>query len=161
MSLTTDIVASYRGPRKVVRRLSEHGPREDRALAFLMGACLVFFIAQWPVLAREAHLTGGDLNSSLAGALTATLLFLPLFFYAVSFVAHLFARVIGGIGTPFGSRLALFWALIAASPLRLLVGLVAGFIGEGVQLQLVEFIWFAVFAWFWISGMVTVHREDT
>ena len=36
MSVITDIAATYRGPRRVVRRIIAAGPREDRALAILM-----------------------------------------------------------------------------------------------------------------------------
>jgi hypothetical protein len=32
------------------------GRREDRALAMLIAACLVIFVAQWPRLSREAYL---------------------------------------------------------------------------------------------------------
>ncbi|NKX72530.1 YIP1 family protein, partial [Rhodobacteraceae bacterium R_SAG3] len=55
MAVTTDITATYRGPRKVIARLLAMGPREDRLLAFVMGACVLMFIAQMPRLAREAH----------------------------------------------------------------------------------------------------------
>ena len=55
MPVTTDIVATYRGPGRVVRRLLDMGPREDRALAFVMAFCVVGFIAQLPGLARRAQ----------------------------------------------------------------------------------------------------------
>ena len=50
MSLTTDIVATYRGPRRVIRRLLEGGEQEARALMFLIVACVLIFVAQWPRL---------------------------------------------------------------------------------------------------------------
>ena len=73
MSLVTDIVGTYRGPRRVVRRILAAGVREDRALVILMAGCAVMFVAQWPKLAREAHLTGAELNPMLGGALLAWL----------------------------------------------------------------------------------------
>jgi hypothetical protein len=153
MPVTRDIVATYRGPRRVVRRLLGMGVREDRALVMLIAACVVVFVAQWPRLAREAHLGGQDLNPLLGGALMAWIFIAPLLLYALAFLSHGVARLIGGRGTAYGARLALFWAFLAASPLILLHGLVAGFIGPGPGLQGVGLIWCGVFLWFWISGL--------
>jgi len=153
MPVTTDIVATYRGPRRVVRRLLDMGQREDRALVILIGACVVVFVAQWPRLAREAHLTEQALNPLLGGALMGWLFIAPLLLYALALVSHGLARLTGGRGSAFGARLALFWAFLAASPLMLLHGLVAGFVGPGAGLQLVGIIWCGVFGWFWLSGL--------
>lgn len=153
MPVTTDIVATYRGPRRVVRRLLGMGLREDRALAILIAGCAVVFVAQWPRLAREAHLTGQELNPLLGGALLAWIFLAPLMLYALALLSHGLARLVGGRGTAYGARLALFWAFLAASPLILLHGLVAGFIGPGPGLQAVGVIWLAVFGWFWTAGL--------
>ncbi|SLN13517.1 Yip1 domain protein [Roseovarius litorisediminis] len=153
MPVTRDIAATYRGPRRVMRRLLQMGPREDRALVILLAGCAVVFIAQWPRLAREAHLTGQELNPLLGGTLLAWIFIAPLIMYALALVSHWLARAIGGKGTGFGARLALFWSFLAASPLVLLHGLVAGFIGPGPALQLVGVIWCAIFLWFWISAL--------
>jgi hypothetical protein len=153
MPVTRDIVATYRGPRRVVRRLLDMGQREDRALVILIAACAVMFVAQWPRLAREAHLSGEALNPLLGGALLGWVFIAPLMLYALALLSHGLARMIGGRGTAYGARLALFWALLAASPLILLHGLVAGFIGPGPGLQGVGLIWCGVFGWFWLSGL--------
>lgn len=153
MPVARDIVATYRGPRRVVRRLLDMGMREDRALAILISACVVVFVAQWPRLAREAYLTGQELNPLLGGALLAWIFIAPLMLYALALLAHGLARLVGGQGSAYGARLALFWALLAASPLILLHGLVAGFIGPGPGLQGVGLIWCGVFLWFWLSGL--------
>lgn len=153
MPVTTDIVATYRRPRRVVRRLLAMGRHEDRLLAMLIAGCTVTFIAQWPRLARQAHLEGTELNPLLGGALLGWLFIAPLLFYGLAFVSHLGARLIGGRGTAHDARLALFWAFLAASPLILLHGLVAGFIGSGAGLTAVGVIWCGVFLWFWISGL--------
>ena len=158
MPFTQDIAATYRGPGRVVRRLAQAGQREDRALAILMGACVILFIARWPALAREAHLQGEDLNMLLGGTLMATVFLAPLVFYALAFVAHLIARAFGGKGSSYNARLALFWSLLASAPLILLNGLVAGYIGPGIQLTIVGLIWFCVFMWFWIASMLAVYR---
>lgn len=158
MPVTRDIVATYGGPRRVVRRLLAMGPREDRALALLMGGCVLMFVAQWPRLARQAHLSGEELNGLLAGSLMAWVFIAPLLLYGLAGLAHLAAKVLRGQGTFYGSRLALFWAWIAASPLLLLHGLTAGFVGEGAALQLVGLVWFGLFGWFWISGLIEAEQ---
>lgn len=158
MALVNDIVATYRGPGRVVGRLVAAPPNEGRALALLMGGCVLVFISQWPVLARQAHLQGQDLQMLLGGSLLAWVFIAPLAFYVLAYVAHLVARVMGGQGTPYAARLALFWAFLASSPLILLNGLVAGFIGPGLQLTLVGAVWVAVFAWFWVAGMWRVAK---
>jgi hypothetical protein len=153
MAVTRDIVATYRGPGAVMRRLLAMGQREDRALAILMAGCVVMFIAQWPRLARQAYLTDTELNPLLGGALLAWAFIAPLILYALAFASHLAARAIGGRGTAYGARLALFWALLAASPLVLLHGLVAGFIGPGPGLTAVGALWLLAFAAFWSLGL--------
>jgi len=154
MPVTTDIVATYRGPRRVVRRLLGAGQREDRLLAILMAFCGIVFVAQWPRLAREAHLTDQALQPLLGGTLMAWIFIAPLLLYLLAFLSHMLLRVLRGSGTAYAARLALFWALLAASPLILLHGLIAGFIGPGVELQLVGLVWMIIFLWFWISGLI-------
>jgi hypothetical protein len=89
----------------------------------------------------------------------AWLFIAPLLAYALSFVFHFVFRALRRKQTPFGSRIALFWAMLAASPLILLHGLVAGFIGEGIQLSIVGLFWLVCFLWFWMSGMLQAGKE--
>jgi hypothetical protein len=56
MSVSRDIVATWRRPRTVMRSLLAQGRREDRALMFLILACGIIFVSQWPVISREAAL---------------------------------------------------------------------------------------------------------
>lgn len=159
MSVARDILATYRGPHKVVARLLAMGEREDRAFVILMAACAITFIGQWPRLARQAHMTGEELNPLLGGTLMAWLFIAPLLAYALAFVFHLVFKVLRRKQTAYGARVALFWAMLAASPLILLHGLVAGFIGAGVQLSVVGLIWFICFLWFWMSGMMQAGKS--
>jgi hypothetical protein len=134
MSVSRDIVATWRRPRAVMRRLLSQGRREDRALAFLIGACLLIFVAQWPRISREAYLSGDagpPLEAQLAITFFAMLMIWPLLAYALAALSHLVARLLGGRGSHYAARLALFWALLASTPAWLLHGLVAGFIGPG------------------------------
>ena len=161
MSLSQNIVATYRGPRRVMERLLSLGQREDRALAYLMGACVIIFIAQTPRLAREAHLSGEDLNMLLGATLMAWVFIAPLLLYGLAALVGGISRLLGGQGSMYSARLALFWALLAASPLVLLHGLVAGFIGPGLELQAVGLIWCVMFVWFWVAGQWASERPRT
>ena len=158
MPVTRDIAATYRGPGAVMRRLLAAGPREDRALAILMGACLLVFIAQWPAISRRAHLEDLELNALLAGALFGWLFIAPLGLYLLAALSHLVAKAFGGKGGWYGARLALFWSLLASTPLILLNGLVAGFIGKGAALSIVGLAWFGVFLWFWMASLKVAEQ---
>lgn len=157
MSVTSDITATYRGPRKVIAQLLQMGAREDRLLAVLMGFCALLFVAQMPRLAREAHLTGQELNPMLGGSLLALVFILPLILYLLAWMVHLVVRAVGGHGDAYRGRLTLFWALLASSPLILLNGLVSGFIGAGPALNVVGGLWLVVFLWFWIAGLTEAY----
>lgn len=159
MSIVDDIVATYRRPRHVIGRLIAAGQREDRALAILMGASAVIFISQWPRAARDAHLDPtAPLDARLAGALLASVFLLPLGAYLLALVSHGVARVLGGHGTAFGARIALFWALMAVAPLMLLHGLLAGLAGPGPGLMIAGGLIFALFLWVWLNGLWVAER---
>jgi len=159
MPVSTDIARTYRSPRKVLRGKLGAGVREDRALASLMAACFLIFVAQWPVLSRQAFLDPSvPLEARLGGALLAWLFIAPIAAYVIAAASHILARLAGGSGTWFGARLALFWALLAASPLWLLNGLVAGFVGPGPALSFVGLVAMGVFLVFWGAGLWEAER---
>jgi hypothetical protein len=156
MSVTQDIVATYRRPRRIVAQHVKRGQNEPRALMFLMLACGLMFIAQLPLMSRQAYEEKSDVNALMGAALMGWIFIAPLLFYAIAWVSNGAMRVITGYFNGFGARLALFWALLAATPLMLLQGLVAGFIGKGLELTIAQCLWFFVLLWFWISGLRAV-----
>jgi len=161
MSATLDIFQSYRRPRAVIRRHLARGVNEGRVFIFLVGACLLVFIAQWPRLSREAYLDPSvPLDARLGAAMLGWLFIAPLFFYALAGVSYLVARLMGGQGSTFGARLALFWAMLVVTPLWLLQGLVAGFIGAGPQLTIVGILLLGAFFWVWISSLIETQTRD-
>lgn len=161
MSITQRIVTSWRAPRHVMRGMLAAGPREDRALAILLAACLVMFIAQWPALSRAAHFQPEiPLQARLSGALLATMFMVPLLAYAIAALTHLAARAMGGQGTFFAARLALFWSLLAITPLTLLQGLVMGFIGPGPAATLTGVVVLAGFLFQWINTLIEAERPE-
>lgn len=162
MALTQDIVATYRSPGRVFERFLEQGRNEVRALVFVLVAGLLIFVAQAPYQARAAELNPeGPLAVRLYWAALMWVFILPLILY-------LFAALVRGVLwisrrgiSGYAVRLTLFWALLASTPVILLMGLVAGLIGPGAQMQLVTLLWLAVFLWFWIKGLVTADRMAT
>jgi len=158
MSLTRDIVATYRRPSQVVRRFLSQGRNEVRALLFLMIAGALIFVASAPFQAREAQISpDGPLAVRLYWSAFLWVFIMPLLMYAFAAIIWLLSRVAGRRITGFEIRMTLFWALLASTPIILLLGLVAGMIGEGIQLQVTALLWLCVFGWFWISGLLTAE----
>lgn len=161
MSVIHDVVTSYRAPRTVFRRRVGTEQREDRALAVLLFSCILVFIAQMPRLARQAHETGEELNMLMGATLLAWVFIMPLILYAVGTLTHVAARMFGGKGSSYAARFALFWALLCAAPLWLLWGVVAGFMGPGVQLSVVGLIALLAFLMFWSINLREAERGTT
>ena len=160
MSIALDIVRTYRAPREVVRRRFGATEREDRALAILMGACFLIFVAQWPRLSREAFLDSSiELNALMAGALFGWVLVAPLFFYCLALAVHWILKLLGHGSTGYKSRVALFWALLAAAPLWLLSGLMNGFVGDSGGTTLIGIVALGAFLVFWAAGIVEISKE--
>ncbi len=178
MSVALNIAATYRRPSQVMGRLLAAPPHEGRALAYLVGACALMFIAQLPRLSRQSYFdteqgaaicqqkniplaecdaAGEAMMALVGGALMGWIFLAPLLFYAVALVLHGAARVLGGQGSAFDTRIAVFWGLLAASPMMLLLGLVLGFIGTGTQANIVGAVWIGALFWFWIAGLRKAH----
>ncbi len=157
MAVSTEIWRSWRGPGAAVRRQMA-GATEGRALAYLMAACFLIFIAQWPRLSREAYLMPEvPLEARLGAALLGWVFIAPLFFYGLAALSHLVAKAFGGQGTWLGARLALFWTLLALSPVFLLQGLVAGFIGPSPALTATGVVLTLGFFVHWLLAMAEVE----
>ena len=160
MAVTTDIVRTWRRPRVVARELLAQGQREDRAIAYLLIACFLVFIAQWPRLSRKAagfDLAPGaeapELTQLMAYEFMAWIMIWPLVFYLLAAISHVVAKVLGGQGSWYGARVALFWSLLATVPILLLHGLTAGFIGPGLQTNVVGAVWLCAFVVIWIQSL--------
>ncbi|MBE0412887.1 YIP1 family protein [Yoonia sp.] len=160
MSVTGDMLRSWRAPRAVMRDLLDQGKREDRAIAYLLIGCFLIFVAQWPRLSRiqagfEPSPWPGDIN--FEGMMTytfyAVVIILPLALYAVAALSRLVAKAFGGQGSWYGARLAFFWTLLATTPLLLLHGLVRGLLGPGIQSTLVGAAWAVVFGYIWVQSL--------
>lgn len=158
MSITTDIVESWRRPRAVVRRHLARGQSEPFAFSLLVAFLVLAFVAQWPNASRAAF-EGG--NTPVAPRLLAIglalLATIPLW-YGLAGLSRLVARAFGGRGSWYGARIALFWSLVAVTPVMLLQGLVAGMIGPGPGLTAVGVIAALAFVVFWALALLEVER---
>jgi len=157
VSIAGDILASYPAPGQVLRRRLAAGRREPRALAVLMGACALIFVGQWPRLARDAAFDPAiGLDARLAGAFFAWILLAPLIFYLLALLSLGLLRLFGRGTAGFETRMALFWALLAAAPVFLAAGLVTGFTGAGPLATAVGALALLAFLWIWLGGLSAV-----
>lgn len=160
MALTDDILRSWRMPDRMMRQLLAEGRREGRALAFLIGACLLIFLAQWPRLARLAQQDPEiPFQAWVAGAMMGWLFIAPILLYGAAALVQLACRLVRRPIGGYAARLALFWALLAASPLWLLNGLLAGLLGPGLATSLVGLVTLAAFFWLLLRMLAAAALE--
>ena len=159
MSTASAIFKSYRAPRAVARSFRDAGADEGTGLGWLFGACILFFIAQLPELSRVAHLSDGEtpLFGLALGTFFGTLLLAPIIFYVLATLTHYVAKLFGAKGVPTDARLAMFWGLLASSPLVLLQGVLAGFMGPGTGASLLALLAFGAFMWVWLNGLIELE----
>ncbi len=155
MALTQDILATYRGPGRVVSRFLAQGRNEVRALLFVLIAGVLMFVAVMPYQAREAQLDPEvPLQARLYWSAFFYILIVPILVYLFAALIWVLAKIARRGITGYQIRFTLIWALLAATPVTLALGLVAGFVGPGLPLQLLGVIWLAIFGWFWASGLL-------
>lgn len=162
MSTVSAILRSYRAPREVIETHRASGADEATGLTWLFVACILFFVAELPELARKSHLEGGDVPvSSLAlPTFYGVVLLAPLMFLLIAAASHLIAKLLGGQGGWLDARLALFWSLLAVAPLVLFQGLIAGFVGPGPALNLSAILVAIVFLFLWINCLYALERRQ-
>lgn len=158
MAVTTDLVATWARPRRILRQLLARGRSEPFALSLLLVFLILAFIGQWPGAARAAFLAGEPsawprILPTAYGLLAA----IP-FLYGLAALGHLAARAMGGQGSWYAARVALFWALACVGPLILLQGIVAGMIGPGPALNAVRLIVGLAFLWLWATLLHEAER---
>ena len=148
MAVSADIVQSWRQPRAVMRRHLARGRSEPFVFSLLVAFLLLAFVAQWPVVQRQALLLPDrPLVAGLVAVGLALLASIPVF-YGLAALSQLALRLRQGF---YAARLALFMALLAVSPVVLLHGLVQGMIGPGLQSQLVGGVAFVGFVAIWVA----------
>lgn len=120
MAFWRNIAQTYVVPGVVTQRLLARNPAERLLLVYVMGACLIGFLARLPRLVLTYQPTAeAPLEAYFAANLVAGLIFAPLFFYLLAACSHLVARLFGGQGAWKDTRLTLFWCLLAAQPVNI------------------------------------------
>ena len=161
MAVTTDILSSWRHPRAGVRRHLQRGVSEPFAFSLLVVFLVVAMIGQWPAASRDANLA--DDPSALPRLLArglAVLATIPLW-YGLAALSRVIARALGGQGSWYGARIALFWALATVSPLLLLQGLVEGLIGESPALNATYAGIGLAFLWLWATMLIETEKGQS
>ena len=153
MAVTTDIVESWLRPRVVVRRLLARGRSEAFVLSFLLIFLLLALIAASPERLQDRST---PLTPRLFALALGTLATIP-FWYLLAALGHLLARLLGGNGSYFGARLALFWALVVISPAMLVQRMVQVIVGGGVATGLGVLVALG-FVMFWTVMLREVER---
>jgi hypothetical protein len=159
MPLSTDILRTWRGPRRVIRGLMDQGRREDRLILLAMAGCFVMFIAQLPVQARISYLSREVREEPLAldmligTAFFGWMMIMPLLLYLLAGLSVPAMRLLRRPVSGHDARLALFWAVLAATPAALLTGLASGLTGPGAGTTAAGVVWIGALAVFWVQGL--------
>jgi hypothetical protein len=160
MSITTDIVDGWVRPKEVMRRHIARGVSEPFAFSLLVAFLVLAFISLWPQLSRQSLMQPEvPMVQRVVAAGLALLASIPAW-YLIAAITRWIARALGGQGDHYRARLALFAALVAVSPAMLLQGLVAGMIGPGPQLLLIQTLVALGFVWIWMSMIMVAERRD-
>lgn len=161
MPVSRDIAQMYRRPRAVVRSLFDMGPREDRAIAWLMIGSFLVFLSRLPALQRDAVQNGSNFQQDTIYAFFALMMIAPLLFYLIAALLWLVTKTLRPAASAYGARLTVFWGWLAATPVALFYGLLVGFNGiDHPGTVMIGGVWLAVLAWFWISGLIETSKAD-
>jgi hypothetical protein len=162
--LVDTVARSWRDPRGVMAAQVAAGLSESRALAHLMLACGLVFVARLPMAVRSAE--GLPVDEPVSAAVSAQLFawgaVAPLLGYGAAAAAHLVAKGFGGRGGFLGARAALFWSGLAISPAVLGIGLLdaLGVAATGRALPWLAWLGLAALGlWVWIFAASLAEAE--
>ena len=144
------LMRTWRNPARVMR--AQASLSESGLMVVLFLAMALTFLAQLPVHQRMVILDPSIPSEGWAfGTLVGLILAALLAYGLAALVTLVLRRRISG----HASRVALFWSVLAVSPLVLLAGLGEGYLGAGPAVTVLRYFAFAAFMWFWISGIRT------
>ena len=152
MSVVINISKTYYKPTQMYSKLFAAGASEKENLAYLVGGCVISFVAQWPAQSRQAFINQQPVDELMGAILLSNLFLLPLIFYLVSAIIFIISKIFKSNILGVELRLIIFWSYLAATPILLLVGLVEGFFGKNYQYYTVAGLWLSVFLAFVYSG---------
>ena len=155
MPVVNDIVQTYTTPRNIFQSRLELTVTEGRAYAYLLAGCFVQFIARLPELANT-HLfndSGISFVAASSGNFLGLVVFGPFLFFLLAGIANLLARLANRRCSWRNSRVVLFWAFLAVSPLALLNGIASAAIGVELLSWILQGAQGLAFLFFWVLGM--------
>ncbi len=149
MSLLREVAGAYGDLTGSMQRQLEARPREARLLAYAFLIGLTGFVAGLPAAVEQARSLDVEdaLVAVLTGRLFGAIFLLPLFLYALALTLRGAARVLGGQGSGYDTRLALFWALVLSLPLVVFAGPLAAALPAGIAAALPGLVAFGLFLW--------------
>lgn len=154
---------AWRDPRGAMAARRAAGLSEARALADLMLACALLFVASLPGARREAALIAGQTADPFVAAVAAHafgwVAVAPLLAYGLAAAVHLLARPFGARGGFLPARTALFAAMLAGTPLALGLSLVGAVVAPA-RLPLVGLLGYAgAVGWLWMFSGLLAEAE--
>ena len=152
MSVVINISKTYYKPNQTYTKLFAAGASEKENLAYLVGGCVISFVAQWPAQSRQAFINQQPVDELMGAILLSNLFLLPLIFYLVSAIIFIILKIFKSNISGLELRLIIFWSYLAATPILLLVGLVEGFFGKNYHYYTVAGLWLSVFLAFVYLG---------
>ena len=114
-----DAVRFFAGPRPAMRALLDRNPSESQLFGMMMVAVLILIAGGIAVIvvAPEVRTRLEDARlQQIAAEVAATLVIVPLVFYAMAAIGTLMARGFGGEGGWRAGRAALFLAALVSAP---------------------------------------------
>lgn len=181
MAVTSDILRSYHSPGEVFLGLLARGVSDRLGLVFIALAMALSFVSQLPSVTRRSREPDPELEAQivaeagdvrqiegtqvpqdmidakyqlfLAGELMAWFFILPLVFYGLAWLGGWIARRAGGQVDGVTARMALFWALVVALPMKFLHGIVYAMQDSGTLVTLAGVPWLAVVLWNWTRNL--------
>nr|WP_281376652.1 YIP1 family protein [Rubricella aquisinus] len=154
---------TWRSPRAAMHEQLARGYEEPRALMYVMLAGGLFFVAGIPRaiqgnMAQSAEPLDG--SGVIISWFITSVVIVTLMRYFMAAVARWSAKVFGGRGSYFTSRLGFFWMSVAIAPAILLAGMVdfaALMTGSARILYVADIVNIAaqlMLLWLWSRGLV-------
>jgi len=163
-SLVAEMGPAYRRPRAAMARQLAAGLSEGRALFHLGLACILLCVASVPsALERAASIDADDpVNAAIAAQIFGFIVLLPMIAYGLAALMRGVSRLIGGSGSGLAMRSALFWSMLLAAPIALLLAAFGSLARSGVEGVASVSVWIGYVAlgyWFWLLAAAVAESE--
>lgn len=140
------------------------GLSEGRALFHLGLACILLCVASVPsALERAATIDTDDpVNAAIAAQIFGFIVLLPMMAYGLAALMRGVSRLVGGKGSGLGMRSALFWSMLLAAPIALVLAALGSLERSGMEGVSSVAVWLGYAAlgyWFWLLASAVAESE--